>query len=134
MARSLRPKTIAFLVVGVPLIVFGVALLTFIIGAAAISSHINANREVRTCTVEQVLAAGQGGGRRLEDGKPSWLIKTDCGGTLYIDPDATHQTAAEATQLQESLQPAVRYHLTIQGQLGNRWTISSYLLAAAPAD
>lgn len=131
--RRTSPKLHVFLVLGIPVIVFVLALGTFLVGTMVISNKINATREARTCTIEQVLTPGQGGGRALFDGKPSWLIKTDCGGTLYIDPDATGQTAAEATELAGSLQPGQKYKLKIQGQLDNKFTISSYLLSATPA-
>jgi hypothetical protein len=120
----IRSKIIA---IGVP--AFVGCLVVFLLGSAVVSHEINAQRETRTCTMVSLGSAG----RPLLDGKPSWKVVTSCGGTLYIDPDATHQSGAAATTLAESLTPAQSYVLTIQGELGNAWAISSYLLAARPS-
>lgn len=123
-----RPLLAAFIKIGVPFLVLVAALVIFLAVTAVRSHNLNAKRQVLTCTITRQPAR-----RTLRDeATPSWRVYTSCGGTLYIDPDATNQTSADATVLVNSLRVGGKYRLTIQGQLGNKADISSYLLAATP--
>ena len=98
------------------------------LGVLGVASHdINGQYGTYSCTVTNISADAP-----LRDGNPAWKVVTSCGGTLYIDPDATHQTSQQATALARSMSPGHRYALTIQGVLRNPFAISSYLLAASP--
>lgn len=108
------------------------ATIVFLIVFLTASSIISGHRETRFCTITSVVDATDAGQAPLADGKPSWKVATDCGGTLYIDPDATHQTATEAIALAQSLEIGREFRLSIQGSLLNPFTISAYLLAATP--
>jgi hypothetical protein len=103
----------------------------FLIGAAlvivgGVSASINAHRQVDVCKVSAVTSDP------TRSGASAWDVASGCSGALYIDPGATGQTVAAATALANSMSPGQTYRLTIQGELGNPFGISSYLLAARP--
>jgi hypothetical protein len=107
--------SLVFFLIGIPLIAVG-----------GISGTLNARHEVDVCTVSSVTYDPS------RSGAPDWDVATNCGGALYIDPDATGQLLPAATTLADSMSPGHVYRLTIQGTLGNPFDISAYLLAAAP--
>ncbi len=119
--RSMRrsERTMWLLVGLFPLIFLGWGF-TVVEGAQVGSKH-----ETRTCEVTSVSWA-----QWDLDGMPSWRVHTSCGGALYINPDDTHQTAEQATDLFEELVPGQCYALNVKGELNNWFDISAGLISA----
>lgn len=102
----------------------GIVIIVFL-AVTGITSHVlGARTSEYRCTVKSVSEAS------LRDGRPAWHLGTTCGGTIYIDSEATHQTVAQAKSLASDLRTGQRYELTVRGVLHNPLGISAYLLNA----